>query len=108
VPAPDTKANFVYVIRESRPTVPDLAFAKIANDKGWRDTADALKVGWKLLDQDSTVFQKMPAPLTTARAVGLPAAVFIFPDGASKGEKLAGKTPADLDVLIKKYGGTKP
>lgn len=104
-PGPDTKANFVYVIHESRPPTPDLKFAAIDNDKGWRDTADSLKVGYRVLDQHNQALKKMPAPLITANKTGLPAAVFVFPSGASKGEPLKSKTPADLDALIKKYGG---
>lgn len=104
-PTPDEKAAFVYVIHESRPPTPDLAFAKIDNDKGWRDVAEGLKVGWRVLDQNNQALKKMPAPLITANKVGLPAAVFVFASGASKGEPLKGKSPADLAELIKRYGG---
>jgi len=105
VPDPPTpnKPIAVYLIYESKDLTP--ATAAVRDATPWKAAADKAGIRWLCFDIDEGA-KKFPSATARAKAVGLPAVVFLDAKGVPDVAK-APATAAAMEALVKAKGGVK-
>lgn len=102
VPPPlPIKIAALYVIYETKDATP--AVADMKDDKAWKDTLDAAKIPWRVMD-DEAADKVFPNATKLARDKGLPAIVLISPSRDSTVIPLP-KDKTAMRVLVNQYAG---